>query len=115
MKTRKEVVQQIVDWSEDNTSGTILSKKAIQTIVRQCCNNPFLFKDDLDIMNTTAFVEHLITENESTRGFLVKTSDVLQSLQLDDQQLDDHPLCMEGHNCPYFKSKGSSECIECDL
>ena len=31
------------------------------------------------------------------------------------RDLHDYPLCHEGENCPYYNSKGSSECKECDL
>jgi predicted nucleic-acid-binding protein len=59
MKTQKEVVQKVIDWSIDNSSGTILSKTAIEKVISECYKN--LTKCNAE------FVDNLIAENESTR------------------------------------------------
>lgn len=72
MKSRKKVIELIIDWSAENTSGTIVSKRNIGRIVNAIYKEPKYF--------TPGSIDIMIDENESTRGFLVKTNDILAAL-----------------------------------
>ena len=73
MKTQEQVVNQIVCWSQDNSSGTIVSRTNIKKIVANIFNEP----KGLSLSR----IEDLVEANESVRqGYLVKASDIVSAL-----------------------------------
>jgi uncharacterized alkaline shock family protein YloU len=73
MKTQKEVVEKIIEWSLENSSGTIVSRTNIEKIVSNIFNEPKGL--------TLSRIEDLVESNESARcGFLIKASDIVSAL-----------------------------------
>jgi len=67
-RTLIRLVNKVVEYSEENSSGMILGKYGIEQVIK------FLnFKDEISILD----VDIKISEYESSTGYLVKASDFL--------------------------------------
>ena len=77
MKVKEKIVKQIIEWSQENTAGTVLSELEISMVVKDCINSlPRYFVLNLDK------VDNLISEHEGgNAGFLIKASDVLSAFK----------------------------------
>jgi len=72
MLTQEQVIRQIIDWSLENTSGTVVSRCGIKKIVAA------IYKDPKN--HTVISVDMMVDENESGRGYLIKSCDIVSAL-----------------------------------
>ena len=66
-----KIVKQIIEWSTDNTAGLVMSKKNIRKTVNICIGNMNLSRNFIDVT---------MEQNESDRGYLVKTDDISSAI-----------------------------------
>jgi hypothetical protein len=63
----KKMTDQLIEWSEDNTAGLIMSRPMIWKLTYYLWNHRLIISD-IDI-------DELMGDLESERGFLMKASD----------------------------------------
>lgn len=72
MSRIERIVQKIIEWSEENTSGTIMSAENIYLTVRKIDN----------IINCTRSIDRIIADYESESGYLVQQRDFVSAFEL---------------------------------
>lgn len=65
-----QIVEQIIEWSKDNTAGTVLNQYAIWQVVVICDE-----KTPLDV------IEGIVARQETPEGYLVKARDFLTAFE----------------------------------
>lgn len=69
-----KIVNQIIEWSEDNCEGTVLSRRSIKDIITLClCGDCKIDRVQID---------SLIDKFESESGYLVKAYDFIEALDV---------------------------------
>jgi len=75
-----KIVNQIIDWSDENTAGLVISRDNIRKTVISIIN-----KRNLQL----EFINNVMGENESERGFLVKASDFREVISEYKEDIDE--------------------------
>ena len=70
----QQITNQIIEWSEDNSSGLIMSEHSIKTLTR------FLLFHSIDLYNDS--IDELMGQLESEIGYLIKASDFRNAIEL---------------------------------
>lgn len=65
-----QIVEQIIEWSKDNTAGTVLNKYAIWQVVIIC-----------DEMTPLETLEMLVARQETPEGYMVKARDFVSAFE----------------------------------
>ena len=71
MSRIERIVQKIIEWSEENTSGTIMSSRCIYLAVRQIDNH----------FNSKS-IDSIIADYESESGYLVQQRDFVSAFEV---------------------------------
>lgn len=71
------LLKKIIEWSEDNTSGLIINKCNLRTLIE-------IFEDKIYSGKTVTkdMIEYKLPQFESDRGYLIKSSDILSVITM---------------------------------
>lgn len=73
MSKIKQITNKIIEWSEENTAGTIMSAENIYLVVRNT------YRHSLYISKPV--IDQIISNNESESGYLVKATDFISAFK----------------------------------
>jgi hypothetical protein len=72
LEMMQAMLEKLIDWSRNNTSGYILNEISIKQVIYVCLST------NCDI--NTDFIEILLESNIDKNGFFIKTLDIISML-----------------------------------
>ncbi len=73
MSRIKQIADKVLEWSDENTAGTVMSAENIYLACRKI--------DNITLCNSR-YIDNIVADYETKIGYLVKTSDFISAFKI---------------------------------